>query len=66
LLLSLDGDDTKMTCEKRNGLLSWIALNGGFMGPDSSTFSSTMNSGAAGTVRAGRRCFRDITIHIVA
>jgi hypothetical protein len=52
LLLSLDGDDTKMSCEMRNGLLSWIALNGGFLGPDALTFSSSLNSGAAGTVGA--------------
>ena len=51
LLLSLDGNDAKFTCELRNGLYSWVgpATDGGYIGADFATFFSSVVSGAAGT-----------------
>lgn len=51
LLLNLDGEDTKLTCEVHHGLYSWVggASDGGSIGEDHLTFISSINSGAAGT-----------------
>ena len=50
LLLSLNGNDAKFTCELRNGLYSWVgpATDGGYIGTDFATFFSSVVSGAAG------------------
>ena len=51
LLLNLDGDDTKLSCNLAHGLYSWIsaASLGGYIGADSASFFSAVVSGAAGT-----------------
>ena len=50
LLLSLDGNDAKFTCELRNEVYSWVgpATDGGYIGADFQTFFSAVVSGAAG------------------
>ena len=51
LLLNIDGDDTKLSCELQHGLYSWLgaASEGGFIGSDFASFFSAVVSGAAGS-----------------
>ena len=51
LLLNLDGEDTKLTCELHHGLYSWVggSADGGFIGTDPKALFSAIVSGAAGT-----------------
>jgi hypothetical protein len=50
LLLSINGDDSKFSCELRHALYSWVApaTDGGYLGTDFATFFSAVVSGAAG------------------
>ena len=50
LLLNLDGDDTKLSCNLAHGLYSWMgaASEGGYLGADFASFLSAVISGAAG------------------
>jgi hypothetical protein len=50
LLLAVNGQDSKYSCELRNGLFSWVgpAADGGYIGSDVATFVSAVVSGAAG------------------
>eukprot|EP01047_Picozoa_sp_COSAG01_P036824 COSAG01_NODE_2893_length_6905_cov_4.717455_6_plen_939_part_00 len=50
LLLAVNGEDSKYSCELHNGLYSWVgpAADGGFIGSDVTTFVSAVVSGAAG------------------
>jgi hypothetical protein len=51
LLLNINGDDSKLTCELHHGLYSWIgaAGDGGYVGSDASSLVSSVTSGASGT-----------------
>ena len=51
LLLNIDGDDSKLSCELRHGMYSWLgpATDGGFIGSDIITFLSAITSAAPGT-----------------
>ena len=50
LLATIDGTDTKLTCNVAHGLYSWVgaASEGGYLGADASAFLSAILSGAAG------------------
>eukprot|EP01051_Picozoa_sp_SAG22_P008459 SAG22_NODE_645_length_8202_cov_5.985684_1_plen_288_part_10 len=50
LLLNVNGEDTKLTCELHHGFFSWLggASDGGCIGDDVAACSSSINSGAAG------------------
>ena len=50
LLLNLDGDDSKFSCNLAHGLYSWVgaASEGGYLGADAQSFFSAVISGAAG------------------
>jgi hypothetical protein len=49
LLLNLNGDDSKLTCELHQSLYSWVgsAADGGYYGADPNTFFAAVSSGAA-------------------
>eukprot|EP01050_Picozoa_sp_SAG11_P006696 SAG11_NODE_530_length_8718_cov_12.724910_2_plen_1534_part_00 len=51
LLVNINGEDTKLTCELHHGLYSWNggSADGGFMGADPRALYSAVFSGAAGT-----------------
>ena len=51
LLLNIDGDDSKFSCNLAHGLYSWMgaASEGGYLGADAQSFVSAVVSGAAGT-----------------
>jgi hypothetical protein len=51
LLATIDGTDTKFSCNVAHGLYSWMgaASEGGYLGADSASFFSAVVSGAAGT-----------------
>jgi hypothetical protein len=51
LLATIDGTDTKFSCNVAHGLYSWagVASEGGYLGHDSASFISAVLSGAAGT-----------------
>lgn len=51
LLLNIDGDDSKLTCELHNGFFSWVgaASDGGYIGSDSVCFGASVTSAAPGT-----------------
>jgi hypothetical protein len=51
LLATIDGTDTKFSCNLAHGLYSWMgaASEGGYLGADSASFFSAVVSGAAGT-----------------
>ena len=51
LLATIDGTDTKFSCNLAYGLYSWMgaASEGGYLGADSASFLSAVVSGAAGT-----------------
>jgi hypothetical protein len=51
LLLNMDGDDTKLTCELHRGFFSWVgsSADGGYYGSDANTFFAAVSTGAAGT-----------------
>ena len=50
MLLSIDGDDTKLSCELNRGLYSWVgaASEGGYIGADAFAFLSAILSHAGG------------------
>ena len=50
LLLNIDGEDSKLSCELHHELYSWVgaATNGGYLGSDFRAFFSAVVSGAAG------------------
>eukprot|EP01046_Picozoa_sp_COSAG06_P054737 COSAG06_NODE_9843_length_1805_cov_5.563306_1_plen_524_part_01 len=50
LLLNINGNDNKLSCELQHGLYSWVgsSTDGGYLGPDIQTFFSAVTSGAAG------------------
>ena len=50
MLLNIDGDDSKLSCELHHGYYSWVgaATDGGYMGADAQSFFSAVVSGAAG------------------
>jgi hypothetical protein len=51
LLATIDGTDTKFSCNLAHGLFSWMgaASEGGYLGSDSASFLSAVVSGAAGS-----------------
>ena len=51
LLMNIDGEDTKLTCELHHGLDSWVgaASGGGYLGSDVTSFYSAVTVGAAGS-----------------
>ena len=51
MLLNIDGDDSKLSCELQHGLYSWVgaATDGGYLGADAQSFLSAVVSGAAGS-----------------
>ena len=51
LLATIDGTDTKFSCNLAHGLYSWVgaASDGGYIGTDFDSFFSSIISGAAGT-----------------
>ena len=51
LLATIDGTDTKFSCNLAHGLYSWMgaASEGGYLGADSASFFSAVVSGAAGS-----------------
>jgi hypothetical protein len=50
LLMNLNGEDSKYSCELHHGLHSWVgaATDGGYLGHDTYAFVSAVLSGAAG------------------
>ena len=50
LLATIDGTDTKFSCNVAHGLYSWVgaASEGGYLGVDFQAFFSAVSSGAAG------------------
>eukprot|EP01047_Picozoa_sp_COSAG01_P057686 COSAG01_NODE_6700_length_3538_cov_2.277406_3_plen_745_part_00 len=50
LLMNLNGEDSKYSCELHHGLHSWVgsATDGGYLGSDARAFVSAVLSGAAG------------------
>ena len=50
LLLNIDGDDSKFSCNFAHGKYSWVgaASEGGYLGKDVQAFFSAVSSGAAG------------------
>ena len=50
MLLNIEGDDSKLSCELHRGLYSWVgaATDGGYLGNDIESFISAVVSGAAG------------------
>jgi hypothetical protein len=50
MLLNLEGDDSKLSCELHHGLYSWVgsAIDGGYLGEDWEAFFSAVNSAAPG------------------
>ena len=51
LLATIDGTDTKFSCNLAHGLYSWMgaASEGGYLGADAQSFFSSVTSGAAGS-----------------
>jgi hypothetical protein len=51
LLATIDGMDTKLSCNLAHGLHSWVGLasEGGYLGVDVQSFCSSVSSGAAGS-----------------
>ena len=51
LLATIDGTDTKFSCNLAHGLYSWMgaASEGGYLGADAQSFFSAVVSGAAGS-----------------
>jgi hypothetical protein len=51
LLLNIDGNDSKLSCELHRGLYSWVgaATDGGYIGADIATFTSSIISAAPGS-----------------
>jgi hypothetical protein len=51
LLATIDGTDTKFSCNLAHGLYSWMgaASEGGYLGADAQSFFSAVSSGAAGS-----------------
>jgi hypothetical protein len=68
LLATIDGMDTKFSCNPAHGLYSWMgaASEGGYLGSDIRSFFSTVVSGAAGsyivTLTADAGIGTDLTI----
>eukprot|EP01045_Picozoa_sp_COSAG04_P007565 COSAG04_NODE_398_length_14962_cov_39.977461_8_plen_444_part_00 len=50
MLLNIDGEDSKLSCELHHALYSWVgaATDGGYLGSDFQAFFSAVVSGAAG------------------
>ena len=50
LLLNIDGEDSKLSCELHHALYSWVgaATDGGYLGSDFQAFFSAVVVGAAG------------------
>eukprot|EP01045_Picozoa_sp_COSAG04_P010895 COSAG04_NODE_683_length_11182_cov_15.270775_10_plen_412_part_00 len=50
MLLNINGEDTKLSCELHHALYSWVgaATDGGYLGSDFQAFFSAVVSGAAG------------------
>jgi hypothetical protein len=69
LLATIDGTDTKFSCNLAHGLFSWMgaAAEGGYLGADSASFFSAVVSGAAGAyllmLTADAGISTDLTIH---
>lgn len=65
LLLNIDGDDSKLSCELHRGKYSWVgpASEGGYLGSDVDELVSAIVSGAAGTY-VGQLVSRDAGIDI--
>jgi hypothetical protein len=55
LLMNLNGEDSKYSCELHHGLHSWVgaATDGGYLGSDARAFVSAVLSGAAGYYALG-------------
>jgi len=70
LLLNIDGDDSKFSCNLAHGLYSWMgaASEGGYLGADAQSFFSAVVSGAAGsyivTLTADVGMSTDLTIQL--
>jgi hypothetical protein len=68
LLLNIQGDDHKFSCERQHGIHSWIApsADGGYLGDDFQAFFSAVVSGASGlyisTLAASLSISTDLTI----
>ena len=50
MILNLDGNDSKFSCEQHHGIHSWMgpSADGGYLGKDIEAFFAAVNSGAAG------------------
>jgi hypothetical protein len=50
-LATIDGTDTKFSCNLAHGLFSWTGADseGGYLGTDAQSFFSAVASGAAGS-----------------
>lgn len=70
LLLNIDGDDSKFSCNLAHGLYSWMgaASEGGYLGADAQSFFSAVVLGAAGvyilTLTEDAGISTDSTIHV--
>eukprot|EP01043_Picozoa_sp_COSAG02_P054728 COSAG02_NODE_6243_length_3704_cov_12.964494_1_plen_640_part_00 len=67
MLLNIDGDDSKLSCELRHGLYSWMgaASEGGYLGADAQSFFSAVVSGAAGSYIVTLTADADINTELV-
>ena len=63
LLLNIDDNDSKLTCERRNGLFSWVgaATEGGYIGWDPAIFLAALGSGAPGIYSLALTMDADVT-----
>jgi hypothetical protein len=70
LLMNLNGEDSKYSCELHHGLHSWVgaATDGGYLGSDVRAFVSAVLSGAAGyyalALTGDARIDMDLTIRL--
>ena len=69
LLATIDGEDSKYSCELHHGLYSWMgaAADGGYLGRDTLAFVSALLSGAAGayicTLDEDAAVRTDVSVH---
>eukprot|EP01047_Picozoa_sp_COSAG01_P055411 COSAG01_NODE_6167_length_3814_cov_24.241992_2_plen_559_part_00 len=70
LLMNLNGEDSKYSCELHHGLHSWVgaATDGGYLGRDARTFVSAVVSAAAGyyalLLAESARISADVTVRL--
>jgi hypothetical protein len=67
LLMNLNGEDSKYSCELHHGLHSWVgaATDGGYLGTDAQTFLSAVLSGAAGYYALTLEVNAEVSIDVV-